>query len=653
MSETTVIELPDGNEMEVPSDAPKEEVRRRIGNYLKTLPPETIDAIPTKTRLVFGLGQGAVAAQARKNLANIQAEQAQAQTEEDRRNIRSQYIREVATPAMAAGVTLLTGGAAAPAAAALMGGTMGAGELLAQTSSPGENVVRDVAGATALGAASEFGGRLIGSSLAKMAGGRAAAKAAATETERYADLAERLGFPLKNVEGRAGSGLQARVDAARRTAVSKAADEIMKPFGSPITAEIAGQEAAGVLKNVESSFAGNARAMRGFIKDVAGDVPAPLRETIFKSAELKNELGKRAFRGKEDLDVFFNAMVDENGSFKKFSLDELLALRTDVGKELGRASESNPKRAFLKRLYGAMTDDAEAILDAKDPNLGRIFRQANKDLSEYHAALKNEVASRLMSEANAGNGSAVVRELFKADPADVNHVFQFVQSMRPQEAMKFRRTMQQAALQNIFGVAEDGAPAIGFKLAERMDKIGADRLSVIFGGSKESAEALSRVKELAELTSRFERSLKVPPDMSRQVDSGVKRLIAQAGVALGAKAWGAPYAAARIGAEVLRGAGDLVMAELAVRRELFRGFKAGYQKMASAVSLTNLSPQARAALTSGGEKEIKRALTGAASLAAIKLRTQPKAEQKERAEAAKNQPVTDRYAPAKGFSNQI
>lgn len=645
MSETVIIELPDGNEMEVPAGAPKEEVRKWIGNYLRKLPKEALDTIPTKARLAFGLGQGEVAAQARKNLANIQSDQARAQSDQDYRDIRSQYIREVATPVLAAGATLATGGAALLPAMGLAAGTMAAGETAAQISSPTDTPEKDIAMAGALGGLSEFGGRFIGGVIAKRLGARAAA---ATGANRAVDeaLAERLGFPMKNVETRTGSSLQARVDAARRAAIQKEADEILRPFGSPITMEVAGQDVAGVFRGIEDHFVRHAKDMRQFVKDQIGDLAAPLRESVFEINKVRQEMGKRVFRGKEDVDEFISAFVDENGAIKRFTLDELLALRTDIGREAARLPSSNPKRVFLDRIYGAVSDDAKAIIAMRNPALADAFSQANKDFVTYFEGLKNEVASRMWNAAKEGNGTAVVREFFKGDPEDMRHVLQFVQNTRPQEMGLFRQTLQRAALQEIFGVADDGAPALGFKLAERLDKIGADRLNQIFAGSQQAAETIGRVKELAQLTSRFERSLKMPPDMSRQLDSGVKRLLMQAGAAVAAKAWGAPYAAARIGAEVLRGGADLILAELAVRPELFRSFKAGYQKMASAVSTANLSPQARAALMSGGEKEVKRALTGAAGLAAIKLRTQTKREEQERAAAAKRQSVSPYGVPA-------
>lgn len=568
---------------------------------------------------------GDVSKQARKNLANIEAEKTREEYGQDVEDVWAQGVREIATPIATGLVGIGTGGIGLIPAALAAGGTAVAGETIAQLGSPTETMARDIAISGAVGGLSEVGGRLIGASIAKVAANRAAAKAATAP--EYAAIAERLGFPLKNVEGKVGGGLQARVDAARRAIITKEADEIMAPFGSPITAEIAGQKAGGVLKSVEEKFVQHARDVRQFISNKIGDTSAPLRSTVFKASELKHELGKRAFKGMEDLDQFFNAMVDEKGAFKKFTVDELLALRSDIGRELGRVSAKNPKHAFLKRLYGAMSDDAETVIAARDPQLAASFKQANADFAEYFGALKNEVASRLMNEANAGNGTAVVRELFKADPSDINHVFQFVQSTRPQEMGAFRRTIQQSALQNIFGVADDGAPVMGYKLAERLEELGADRLDTIFGGSQAAAETLSRVKELAKLTGSFERSLKIPPDMSRQLDSGVKRLIMQAGVALGAKAWGAPYAAARIGADALRGAGDLVMAELAVRPELFRQFKTGWNQMATAVSNTSLGAAARRSLNASGEATIKKALAAASNAAALQVRAKAKSKQ--------------------------
>lgn len=589
---------------------------------------------------------GDVSKQARKNLAKVEAEKTSAEYGQDVRDVWAQGVREVATPIAAGAVGLATGGLGLIPAALAAGGTAAAGETIVQMGNPTENVARDIALTGAIGGLSEVGGRLIGASIAKVVAKRAAARAATAP--EYADIAKRLGFPEKNVESKVGSSLQARVDNMRRALVTKEADEIMAPYGSPVTAELAGQEAGGVLKSVEEKFVRHARDVRQFISNQIGDAPAPLRETIFKAAELKHELGKRAFKGMEELDGFFNAMVDENGAFKKFTVDELLALRSDVGRELGRVPAKNPKHAFLKRLYGAMSDDAEKIIASRDPQLADAFKQANADFSEYFGALKNEVASRLMNEANAGNGTAVVRELFKAAPSDIDHVFRFVQSTRPQEMGKFRKTIQQAALQNIFGVADDGAPVMGYKLAERLEKMGADRLDTIFSGSAEAAAALGRVKELAKLTGSFERSLKIPPDLSRQMDSGIKRLIMQAGIAIGAKAWGAPYAAARMGAEALRGAGDLVMAELAVRPELFRQFKTGWTQMSNAVSNTTLGAATRKAMTASGEGTIKKALAAASNAAALEVRAQAERKQVEAGRDAR------RYAGVpQGFSPQV
>lgn len=577
---------------------------------------------------------GDVSKQARKNLANIEAEKSRAQQAEDVRGIWAQGVREIGTPIAAGAVGLATGGLGLLPAMGAMAATGAAGETYAQIGNPTLSMGKDIAVASAVGALSEAGGRIVGAAIGKLAAKKVVEKAA--NAPEYEAIAKRLGFPMKNVESKVGSSLQARVDAARRASIAKEADEIMAPFGSPLTAEMAGQEAAGVFKNIEDKFLGLARDGRNFVKNFVlptgqklGDSPAMLRETVFEAAKVQRELGKRAFRGMEDLDPFFRAMYEENGAFKKFTVDEALALRTDIGKELAKLPDSNPKKTILKKLYGAMSTDIEDVIDMKDAVVGEAFKSANRDFATYFDGLRNEVAHRMMTAAKDGNGSAVVREFFKGDPEAINQVFQFVQKTRPQDVGQFRKTIQQAALQDIFGIAEDGVPAVGHKLSERLAKIGPDRLDKIFAGSKEAADTLGRVKELAKLTGSFERSLKVPPDMSRQMESGVKNLIMQAGVALAAKAWGAPYAAARIGAGALKGAGDLVLAELAVRPELFKQFSDGWRRAASAVSNTSMVASTRASMQRGGEALMKNALTSAANAAAVKVSAQAERKQVE------------------------
>jgi hypothetical protein len=580
---------------------------------------------------------GEVSKQARKRLANVEAEKTANEYGQDVRDVWAQGVREIGVPIATGAVGLATGGLGLLPAMAAAGGTAAAGEAMVQAGNPTESPFKDIGKAGAIGAASEYGGRFLGSVFGKVAASRAASKAAkeAQSAAEYAATAERLGFPMKNVEGKAGSALQARIDAVRRNAISKEADEIMAPYGSPLTAEMSGQEAAGVFRNIDEHFVGHAREARRMVAEVAGGKTVAPFETARTSATLERELKKRAFRGMDELQPFFSALRDENGGFKHFTVDELLALRTDVGKEMAKLSESNPKKAFLKRLYGAMSDDATLAIETYAPDLAPTFKQANADFAEYFGSLKNEVASRLFNEAKAGNGTAVVSEFFKGAPEDINHVFQFVQKTRPQDVGQFRKTMQQAALQRIFGIADEGSPAIGFKLAERLDKIGADRLNLIFGGSKEASETLGRVRELASLTGHFERSLKMPPDMSRHVETGVKRLMAEAGAALAAKAWGAPYAAARIGAGVLKEGVDLAMAELAARPALFRQFTNGYKKMAQAVGNTSLMQSTRAALTKSGESDIRAALGAAAGAVGVKLRSDAKRGQVEQDKAGR------------------
>lgn len=654
MADTYTVQIPDGTEVEIPVDTPKEKVRQIVGGYIqKTMTPEQIDAIPTSTRLAFGLGQGAVAAQARKNLAKVQGEQTEAQYGEDVRGVWAQGVREIGTPIAAGAVGLATAGVGLPFAAGLMATTGAVGETYAQMGAPTASAGRDIAIAGALGGLSEVGGRLVAGAIGKLAARKVAE--GAKDAAEYAATAERLGFPMKNVESKVGSSLQSRVDAARRASIAKEADEIMAPFGSPLTAEMAGQEAAGVFKNIEDKFVGRARDLRNFVRDFElpngkkmGESDALLRDTIFEAAKVQKELGKRAFKGMEELDPFFKAMYEENGAFKRFTVDEALALRTDIGKELAKLPDANPKKTILKKLYGAMSSDIETSIDLRDPMLGETFKSANRDFAMYFDGLKNEVAHRMMSAAKDGNGTAVVREFFKGDPEAINQVFQFVQKTRPQDMGQFRQTVQRAALQNIFGIAEDGTPAVGYKLAERLEKIGPDRLDKIFSGSKEAAETLGRVKELAKLTGSFERSLKIPPDMSRQMESGVKNLIMQAGVAMAAKAWGAPYAAARIGAGALKGAGDLILAELAVRPELFKQFTKGWQRAASAVSNTSMIAGTRESLRKGGESLMKGALSAAANAVAMEEIAKAK-----RAKVQQDRAARENAGRPQGFPPQI
>lgn len=590
---------------------------------------------------------GAVSKQARKNLAKIEGERTREEYSQDIRDVLSQGVREILTPVAVGAVGLATGGLGLAPAVAAAGGTAALGEAVVQSKNASDTAFTDIAKAGAWGAGSEFGGRFLGSVFGKIAASRAASKAAdeAASAGGYAEVAERLGFPMKNVEGKVGAGLQARVDAARRVAVAKEADEIMAPYGAPLTTEMAGQKVAGVFQNISEHFVGHARAQRQLVTEAIGSLPASPFATARAGVTLQRELKKRAFRGMDELQPFFSALRNEKGGFKQFSVDELLALRTDVGKEMGRLAESNPKKAFLKRLYGAMTEDAERAVSGYSPELGVAFKQANKDFADYFGALKNEVAHRLFTEADAGNGTAVVNELFKGAPEDINHVFQFVQKTMPQEMGKFRQTIQRAALQRVFGMADDGAPAIGFKLAERLDDIGADRLNLIFGGSKEAAETLGRVKELSALTGRFERSLKMPPDMSRGVEAGVKRLIMQAGLAIGAKAWGAPYAAARIGASALSWAGDLLLAEIAARPALFRKFTGGYKKMAGAVADTKLMRATRDSLAKAGESEMRSALGAAAAAVGVQQRAEAK-----RAEVSAGRDASRQAGQYEGFA---
>jgi len=128
-----LINMPDGNQMRVPEGASWEDIHERVGNYLSSLPKETIDTLPTKARLAFGLGQGAIAAQARKNMANNLAAQTAGQYDQDMTNAQMEFAGQAAAAVPAAAATLATGGLAAPAAMALMGGAGLAGGVLRES----------------------------------------------------------------------------------------------------------------------------------------------------------------------------------------------------------------------------------------------------------------------------------------------------------------------------------------------------------------------------------------------------------------------------------------------------------------------------------------------------------------------------------------
>lgn len=121
-----LINMPDGNQMRVPEGASWEDIHERVGNYLSSLPPETIDTLPTKARLAFGLGQGAIAAQARKNLAGNLAAQTAGQYEQDISDAAGQFAGTAAAAIPAAVAAPFTAGASLPAA---MGIAAGAGAL--------------------------------------------------------------------------------------------------------------------------------------------------------------------------------------------------------------------------------------------------------------------------------------------------------------------------------------------------------------------------------------------------------------------------------------------------------------------------------------------------------------------------------------------
>jgi hypothetical protein len=422
VSETIVIELPDGAEMEVPTDAPRDEVRRRIGNYLKSLPKEQLDAVPTKARLAFGLGQGEVAAEARKRLANNLSMQTQNEYSDDMRKALQQGMRQVATPAVVGAVGLLTGGVGALPAMAAMAGAGGGMEYLAQTLDPSENAAGDIAKEMIISGAFEGVGRGGAAILRHKMAARAAAKAARAATREATEsgasaavrgFSERVGVPLHV----SSKPQQIWAGNAVATAVRNDADEIMRGFGGAETIEQAGQRASGVFQNIKDKFLDTAKRSRNFIVSQVGDVPMPLFQTKRSISEVARAAERRLGAGVDDaLDVFFDG---EKKALKDFTLDEFLALRTDIGRQASRAAKGSAKQTLLWKLYGGMTDDVEKLLGTASPDILARFKRSSVQFAEYYGALKNEVFSRMFRAAESGNGTAVIRELMTADPSDI------------------------------------------------------------------------------------------------------------------------------------------------------------------------------------------------------------------------------------------
>lgn len=576
---------------------------------------------------------GEVSKQARKNLANNLGQQTQNEYADEMRSALGQGMRSVAIPAVTAGVGLATGGLGLIPAALAVGGAGAATEYAAQTIDPSDNAARDIVKEALFSGVGEFGGRLAGNAIGGVLarrGAAAAAKAAEAPVVPAAvkAFAERASMPVAVPASKHG---ELWFNRALRTAISKDADEIMQPFGSAITPETAGQDILGVFGKIKQSTIDAGIAIRKQIAERVGDVPATTAAATDRIRDLASDLARQSnFPGRDEIIDQFKTVLRQGEI--GVSLDQMLEFRSNVWATMEHMKGTASQKSYLKRLYGAVTEDVEATLAAHDPTLVTSFRKANQNIETYHKALENEVISRIADAAKEGNGTAVVRELFKSDPSEINAVKQFVQNTRPQDAAKFNRTIQQAAAQQILGVSEDGAPALGYKLAERLNKIGPDRLDTIFGWSKEGADTLSRLKQLSTVTSHYDNVLKYAPSLATEGSSTVGKFVSEATSAVVAGALGFKYIAARMGYNLARDAGQAVMAEIVSNPQSFRQFKRGYQLVMEGVTTgaKRLIPQ--------GEAELKAAL-GQASARAIGMYRAQNSDAAKKAKASANAPA--------------
>lgn len=625
----TVIELPDGAEMEVPADAPRDEVRRRIGNYLKSLPKAQIDAIPTNARLAFGLGQGDVAATARKRMAENLAQQTQNEYADDMRGALQQGVRSVAAPAVVGATGLLTGGLGVLPAMALMAGAGGTVEYMAQTIDPSENVAGDIVKEAFISGTFEGAGRTGAALLRRGMAARSAAKgvrdAAKATAERAAPATVKVFAEKAGVPTAATSKAQRQwLGQAVKTAVMNDADEVMRGFGGAETIEQAGQRAAGVFDNIKANFLDIAKKSRDAIVRDIGDVTfsgtfgegstlargaaaaghsphtAGMGGTKKALREVERAASRRLRPGVSDaVDVFRDA---EKGAFKDFTLDEFLALRTDIGQQAAHASKGSAEQTLLWKIYGGMTEDVERLLASRGPETLAKFRRSSGQFAEYYGALKNEVFSRMFRAAEKGNGTAVVRELLRAAPSDISEIMRHAHSMAPTVAGEFRVAIQRAALGEVFGIAEHGGVPSIRSIGQNIRKFGPDRLDRIFGFGEDGATALRRVKELGDVVEYYAADLRHAPSLVGEGSDIVGGLIAKGTAALLAKAAGFKYIAARIGYDALSSGGRYLMESAAKHPMAFAKLKSGMNKV-----MRGVTSKARHLVTEG-EEEITNAL---------------------------------------------
>lgn len=620
MKETQIIVMPDGAEMEAPADAPRDEIKRRIGNYLKTLPKDQIDAIPTAARKAFGLGMGDVAKAAAKRLPNMVAATTEDEAAQSKRDLWAQGVREIGAPIAAVGVGVATGGLGLLPALGAAAATGAAGETAAQATSRGADifntdVAKHVAVAGALEATGELGGRFLAAGIQKALAARvakAARGAAPASTQAAGELAKQIGFP--DVAG-APRFVQEKFNARQVQAVSEYGDKILADLGGGLSEELQGGKIKTVFQKIEDVFLAGQKSLRQQVVKAVGNEPAIFNNTAPLVSDIQKTLPKRPIKA--------DVLVEHIEALKNVdTLDDALAFRTDLGKNMNSLRKGDPARPLLERMYGTLSDDIEASIRAKDPVMADAFRSTNDGFSVFFGGLKNHVIGGMVKAAKEGNGMAVVSELEKATPKDIREMFAWVKSTVPSELGSFTESIQRNAAQRVLGITEDGAPTLGVGMAERLADIGGDRLREIFGQTTNGPDVLKRIEGLAGLTARYQKNLKIPPQALESANVVLMKSIANAAAIAGLATYGGTYGAALAAARGTKLGTEMALQFVLERPELYRKLSSGMNKVYSSIS----APTARAAdaLVKIGVNEVQGAVRiGARD--AIRRKAQPHA----------------------------
>lgn len=589
MSETQIIVMPDGAEMEAPVDAPKAEIKRRIGNYLKTLPQEQIDAIPTATRKSFGLGVGDVAKAALKRLPNMIATETERESKQDTRDLWAQGVREIGTPLAAMGVGIATGGLGLAPALYAAAGTGAAGELASQAVSrsgrgggvlatkqdEATEIAKQMGYAAALEATGELGGRVLAAGIQKVVARRLAQRTAVAGGQDAADnLAKEIGFPRASG---AAKHIQEKLNARKVEAVKEYGDAILADLGGGLSAEMQGAKFKTVFEKIDDVFVEGARNLRSRVVGALGDIPLDFRRTYSFAADLEKSLAKRPIKK--------GILTDHLEALRNIdTLDDALAFRTDLGRNAASLSKKDPARSELERLYGELKEDIYSAVRAKSPDLADALRESDEAFSEFYGGVRNRVIGGMVRAAKEGDGTAVVAELEKASPVQIREMFDWISKTAPAELTGFVENVQRSTAQRILGVTEDGAPTLGIGLSKRLNEIGGDRLREIFGRTPVGDGALRRINDLADLTARHQKDLKIPPQTIESANIALMRNIANAASIAGLATYGGAYGVAIAAARGTKLATDAALEFVLKRPALYRQLSSGMEQVYASAS---------------------------------------------------------------------